>query len=164
MDKTRKRLSFIPKHHEEEEDEQTQYQQEAIKPRIRKAEEPIEEPEEEGQEQGRINPHQLYREMIEHPVPKGILKETLSSGRTLDFSCLEKYQIFAQSPKQMRTYLRNQKSVLQEEIRGFTKRHKVKFGWGFILIMLGAGALIIVALLILSNPDAITDFFNGIMP
>jgi len=158
----RKRISFKPRHQQDEE-QSPQYQQ-PIKPRIRMAEEPIEETKDEGQEQGRINPHQLYKEMIEKPVPKGILEEKLSSGRTLDFSCLEKYQIFAQSPKQMRTYLRNQKSVLQEEIRGFTKRHKVKFGWGIILIIGGAVGLIMIGLLILSNPDAITEFFKGIMP
>lgn len=140
-----KRPSFIPKREEEPQIEST------VKPP------------ETHQEPKRINPHQVYKEVVDNPVPKGELKEQVSSGKTLDFSALEKYQIFAQNPKQMRTYLRNQKSVLQEEIRGFTRRKRPKMGLGTI-ILIGAGVTValILGMIILTNPSIITNLFKGL--
>lgn len=110
------------------------------------------------------NPHTLYNEVQTNPIPKGILPEEVGTGHTLDFSCLEKYQIFTQSPRKMRTYMRNEKAMVIENIKGFSKKPRGKFDWKIILIIGGAMGGLLIGLMILQNPDAITNALSGFMP
>jgi len=124
-------------------------------------EQPIEEPKE---QYVADNPHTLYQDMQTNPVPQGILPETVGRGHTLDFSALEKYQIYVQTPRKMRNYMRYQKAMTIEDIKGFSKGPKIKFSWTLILIVAGAIGALVLGFMIMSNPDAITNFLSGIMP
>jgi len=119
-------------------------------------------------------PYTLNREMITNPVQPGIFpiktgevkdkdNKVIKEGHTLDFSDMEKYSIFYESPRQMRTYMRYQKARTIEDIKGFGKRTPIKFNWKLILIIFGVFIMMILGFLILTNPSAITDMFKGFM-
>ena len=137
--------------------------QDSLRNQVQRQEEYQEEPIE--QVQPKVdNPHTLYKDMQENPIPEGVLPETLGSGLTLDFSCLEKYNIFVQTPRKMRNYMRYQKAITIEDIKGFSKKPRGKFDWKIILIIGGAIVAIGVGFMILTNPDAITNALSGFMP
>jgi len=110
------------------------------------------------------NPHTLYQDIQTNPTPQGILEETVGRGHTLDFSALEKYQIYVNTPRKMRNYMRYQKAMTIEDIKGFSKRPKVKFSWTLILIIAGAMGALALGFIVLSNPEALTNFMDGIIP
>ena len=118
------------------------------------------------------NPNTLYNEIVTNPVPHGVFPikigevkdkdgKVLKEGHTLDFSDMEKYTLFYESPRQMRTYMRYQKARLIEDIKGFSGRHAFKFNWKIILIIIGVFVMFIIGFLIITNPDALTNMFQG---
>ena len=107
------------------------------------------------------NPHELYRSIVKSPVPKGLLKEKLGKdGYTLDFAAFEKYLIYFQTPRKMRNYMRYQKAMTIEDVKGFSKRPKVKFSWGLIWLIIGAVIMLMIGLFFVNNPDFLSDIFG----
>ena len=92
-----------------------------------------EEPEEE-QEQIDSS-YDMYNNIIARPVPKGS-KAIELCGRPIDFSMLEDYVVHKLSPKQMTAHMRFSRSKTIEEIKGYSKKHPIKFSGKIIWIII----------------------------
>jgi len=106
------------------------------------------------------NPHTLFKEIVNNPTPKGAHKMRLF-GRPVDLSKLENYMIFKVSPKSITTLMRYNNSKSIEEIKGYSKRKPIKFKSGLIWIILGAAAIMIIGLVLLTQGPALTEMMKG---
>lgn len=103
----------------------------------------------------------MYEEIEQNPTPKGLMKVNIY-GEIMDLRALEDYvQIF--SPKSMTTLLRDTESEAKADALSIKKIKPMKTGLGTILLIVGGAiGIALLGLFILTNPDAITNFMQGL--
>jgi len=108
------------------------------------------------------NPHTLFKDVVNDPTPKGTYKVRVF-GRPVDLASLENYLIYKISPKTVTTLMRYNDSKSIEEVKGYSKRPKIKLGKsGLIWIIIGAAIMVIIGLLFLTSGPNMTEMMQGL--
>ena len=105
------------------------------------------------------NPHTLYKDIVTNPSPKGKHPMTIM-GRPLDLAKLENYLVYKISPKTITTLIRYGDARAIEDIKGYSKRSKIKFKGGMIWIILGAIIILILGYLLFTTD--MTSLMGGL--
>jgi len=108
----------------------------------------------------KTNPHTLFKEVVTDPTPKG-LYEMRVFGRPIDLSSLEHYVIHKISPKSVTTLMKYNNSKVLEEIKGYSKRPPLRVKSGIIWLLIGAGVLLTLGLLLITQGPNMTEMFEG---
>jgi len=106
------------------------------------------------------NPHTLFKEVVNQPTPKGTYKVRLF-GRPVDLASLENYLIYKISPKTVTTLMRYNDARSIEDVKGYSKRPRLKFKGGIIWIILGAIGLLVLGMILLTQGPAMTEMMKG---
>jgi len=110
----------------------------------------------------KTNPHNLYKEIVTKPSPKGKYMMRIM-GRPLDLAALENYLVFKISPRTITTLMRYNDSKTIEETRGFSRRKTTGLSKGFFFMLIIAIILLLLGVFLFFGGGNITGIFQGFM-
>jgi len=112
-----------------------------------------------------LSVHALHQDLLNNPLPKGLCIEIIG-GVPIDVAELERMSTYKTSPRFVTSLVDNVTAKVRNDILGYRKHRKIRFG-SIIWIIIGAAVVLVVGLIIISNPellDGITSFFNNLIP
>jgi len=107
------------------------------------------------------NPHNLYKDVVTNPSPKGTYQMRIM-GRPIDLSALESYLIFKISPRTVTTLMRYNDSKTIQEVGGYSRRKPISLGKNFFMIIIIIIIIMVVGMFFLFGGGNLAQIFRGL--